>query len=201
MVAIEVSSRLKLTGIVQGKSSATSNCIANEKTRRRHVLRTQQSNMQPDLRMHVCEHNICFLHQVCSVLDKRNTIGFEWLKDVNEKQRFIVKHGLVGLCSNPGESIIVRKCIVPLRHGGTLNSHRAASPLVRLVEGDIKKSHSLSSLLNYLRAFGDGPVAGVPGGQGIESWLACLEFEPSATKDAGAAVAQWLSYPTMAGMS
>ncbi|GFV73855.1 hypothetical protein TNCV_1592601 [Trichonephila clavipes] len=45
------------------------------------------------------------------------------------------------------------------------------------------QSHSLSSLLNYLRAFGDGPVAGVPGGQGIESWLACLEFEPSATKD------------------
>ncbi|GFV94824.1 transposon Tf2-6 polyprotein [Trichonephila clavipes] len=29
----------------------------------------------------------------------------------------------------------------------------------------ILKSHSLSSLLNYLRAFGDGPVAGVPGGQ------------------------------------
>ncbi|GFX33413.1 transposable element Tc1 transposase [Trichonephila clavipes] len=32
-------------------------------------------------------------------------------------------------------------------------------------------------------AFGDGPVAGVSGGQGIKSWLACLEFEPSATKD------------------
>ncbi|GFT46716.1 hypothetical protein TNCV_4026461 [Trichonephila clavipes] len=46
----------------------------------------------------------------------------------------------------------------------------------------ILNSHSLSSLLNYLRAFGDGPVAGVPGGQGIQSWLACLEFEPSATK-------------------
>ncbi|GFU18194.1 hypothetical protein TNCV_2033441 [Trichonephila clavipes] len=28
----------------------------------------------------------------------------------------------------------VCKCIVPLRHGGTLNSRRAASPLVRLVE-------------------------------------------------------------------
>ncbi|GFV99102.1 uncharacterized protein TNCV_1510781 [Trichonephila clavipes] len=27
------------------------------------------------------------------------------------------------------------KCIVPLRHGGTLNSRRAASPLVCLVEG------------------------------------------------------------------
>ncbi|GFW55422.1 hypothetical protein TNCV_118061 [Trichonephila clavipes] len=35
------------------------------------------------------------------------------------------------------------------------------------------QSHSLSSLLNYLRAFGDRPVTGVPGGQGIESWLAC----------------------------
>ncbi|GFW37067.1 uncharacterized protein TNCV_5019651 [Trichonephila clavipes] len=30
----------------------------------------------------------------------------------------------------------VYKCIVPSRHGGTLNSHRAASPLVRLVEGE-----------------------------------------------------------------
>ncbi|GFW58927.1 hypothetical protein TNCV_4620281 [Trichonephila clavipes] len=59
-------------------------------------MKTQQSNMQPDLRMHVCEHSICFLqHQVCSVLDKRNTIGYEWLKDVNEKQHFIVKHDLV----------------------------------------------------------------------------------------------------------
>ncbi|GFW66568.1 hypothetical protein TNCV_3841071 [Trichonephila clavipes] len=43
------------------------------------------------------------------------------------------------------------------------NSDDRASP----VEG-ILKSHSLSSLLNFLRAFGDGPVAGVSGGQGIE---------------------------------
>ncbi|GFW44393.1 uncharacterized protein TNCV_1748221 [Trichonephila clavipes] len=28
------------------------------------------------------------------------------------------------------------KCIVPSRHGGTLNSRRAACPLVRLVEGE-----------------------------------------------------------------
>ncbi|GFV68891.1 uncharacterized protein TNCV_1985551 [Trichonephila clavipes] len=28
------------------------------------------------------------------------------------------------------------KCLVPARHGGTLNSRRTASPLVRLVEGD-----------------------------------------------------------------
>ncbi|GFX26721.1 uncharacterized protein TNCV_1838941 [Trichonephila clavipes] len=30
----------------------------------------------------------------------------------------------------------VCKCIVPSRHGGTLNSRRAASPLVRLAEGE-----------------------------------------------------------------
>ncbi|GFX09014.1 uncharacterized protein TNCV_4165931 [Trichonephila clavipes] len=30
----------------------------------------------------------------------------------------------------------VCKCIVPLRHGGTLNSRRAASPLMWLVEGE-----------------------------------------------------------------
>ncbi|GFX71616.1 hypothetical protein TNCV_2696041 [Trichonephila clavipes] len=39
--------------------------------------------------------------------------------------------GAVGIGSNPGEGIDVCKCIVPLRQGGTLNSRRAASPLVR----------------------------------------------------------------------
>ncbi|GFW91660.1 uncharacterized protein TNCV_4500791 [Trichonephila clavipes] len=41
-----------------------------------------------------------------------------------------------GLDSNPGEDMDVCKCIGPTRHGGTLNSRRAASPLVRLVEGE-----------------------------------------------------------------
>ncbi|GFV28449.1 uncharacterized protein TNCV_3984001 [Trichonephila clavipes] len=41
-----------------------------------------------------------------------------------------------GLGSNPGEDMDVCKCIVPLRHGGTLNSRQAASPLVWLVEGE-----------------------------------------------------------------
>ncbi|GFU52914.1 uncharacterized protein TNCV_1142211 [Trichonephila clavipes] len=41
----------------------------------------------------------------------------------------------LGLGSNPGEDMVVCKCTVPSRHGGTLNSRRAASPLVRLVEG------------------------------------------------------------------
>ncbi|GFU72215.1 transposable element Tc1 transposase [Trichonephila clavipes] len=38
--------------------------------------------------------------------------------------------------SNPGEDMDVCKCIVPLRQGGTLNSHRAASSLVWLVDGE-----------------------------------------------------------------
>ncbi|GFW77327.1 uncharacterized protein TNCV_924431 [Trichonephila clavipes] len=36
----------------------------------------------------------------------------------------------------------VCKCIVPSRHGGTLNSRRAASPLVRLVEGEDRREAS-----------------------------------------------------------
>ncbi|GFW90190.1 hypothetical protein TNCV_1790111 [Trichonephila clavipes] len=36
--------------------------------------------------------------------------------------------------SNSGESMDVCKCIVPLWQEGTLNSHRAASSLTRLVE-------------------------------------------------------------------
>ncbi|GFT25290.1 hypothetical protein TNCV_181411 [Trichonephila clavipes] len=38
--------------------------------------------------------------------------------------------------SNPGEDMDVCKRIVPLRHGVTLNSRRAASPLEWLVEGE-----------------------------------------------------------------
>ncbi|GFV41763.1 hypothetical protein TNCV_3629141 [Trichonephila clavipes] len=40
-----------------------------------------------------------------------------------------------GLGSNIGEGMDVGKCIVSLRHGGTLNNHLVASPLVRFVEG------------------------------------------------------------------
>ncbi|GFT48446.1 uncharacterized protein TNCV_3131731 [Trichonephila clavipes] len=38
------------------------------------------------------------------------------------------------LGSNPGEDMGICKCIVTSWHEGTLNSRRAASPLVRLVE-------------------------------------------------------------------
>ncbi|GFW96894.1 uncharacterized protein TNCV_2160291 [Trichonephila clavipes] len=40
----------------------------------------------------------------------------------------------LGLGSNPEEDMDVCKCIVPSRHGATLNSRRAANLLVRLVE-------------------------------------------------------------------
>ncbi|GFU90114.1 uncharacterized protein TNCV_2464561 [Trichonephila clavipes] len=43
---------------------------------------------------------------------------------------------MLGLGLNPREGMDVCKCIVPSQHGGTLNSHRAASPLMRLEEGE-----------------------------------------------------------------
>ncbi|GFX31972.1 hypothetical protein TNCV_3408861 [Trichonephila clavipes] len=52
-----------------------------------------------------------------------------------------------GLGSNPGEGMDVCECILPLRHGGTLNSGQAASPHVRLVEGSGRP-------LTILRVFG-----------------------------------------------
>ncbi|GFV51566.1 hypothetical protein TNCV_3729371 [Trichonephila clavipes] len=45
------------------------------------------------------------------------------------------RFSLVNLGSKAGESMDVCKCLVPLKHG-TSNSHRAASPLVKLVEGE-----------------------------------------------------------------
>ncbi|GFU44524.1 uncharacterized protein TNCV_1506411 [Trichonephila clavipes] len=45
----------------------------------------------------------------------------------------------LGPNSNPGENMDVCKCIVPLWHGGTLNSRQAASPLVSLVEGEERR--------------------------------------------------------------
>ncbi|GFV77207.1 uncharacterized protein TNCV_444371 [Trichonephila clavipes] len=44
--------------------------------------------------------------------------------------------GAVGTGFDPEGDMDVCKCIVPLRHGGTLNSRRAAGLLVWLVEGE-----------------------------------------------------------------
>ncbi|GFT17425.1 hypothetical protein TNCV_4806841 [Trichonephila clavipes] len=56
------------------------------------------------------------------------TLGLQGLRQTNyafEKAK----------SSNPGGGMDVGKCIVSSRYGGTLNSHRAANPLVKLVEG------------------------------------------------------------------
>ncbi|GFV50360.1 hypothetical protein TNCV_3899951 [Trichonephila clavipes] len=55
-----------------------------------------------------------------------------WSWPIALKNPFIYEH--LGLGLNPGESMNICKCILPSQHGGTLNSHRAASPPVRLVE-------------------------------------------------------------------
>ncbi|GFU80329.1 hypothetical protein TNCV_3521041 [Trichonephila clavipes] len=55
---------------------------------------------------------------------------------IGEKWQKRIPHSGLGL--NPGEGMDVCKRIVPLRHGSTLNSRRASSPLVRLVEGEEK---------------------------------------------------------------
>ncbi|GFV37608.1 hypothetical protein TNCV_4982301 [Trichonephila clavipes] len=52
------------------------------------------------------------------------------------KEFVILLRGRGGLGSNLREDVDVCKCIVPAPHGGTLNGRRAASPLVRLVEGE-----------------------------------------------------------------
>ncbi|GFV88534.1 hypothetical protein TNCV_1243471 [Trichonephila clavipes] len=82
----------------QGKSSATSVIAhqteeewASDKECHKHMLRAQQNNMQLDLRIHIR----VLRHQICSVLNKKNTIGYEWLKDVNQKQHISVKHDFV----------------------------------------------------------------------------------------------------------
>ncbi|GFT89305.1 uncharacterized protein TNCV_4386071 [Trichonephila clavipes] len=59
-----------------------------------------------------------------------------WFK-IDYVLRVVDKHigvRLEGLGSNPGEGMDVCRCIVPSRHGGILNSRRAKSPLMRLVE-------------------------------------------------------------------
>ncbi|GFW47681.1 hypothetical protein TNCV_2828731 [Trichonephila clavipes] len=49
----------------------------------------------------------------------------------------------LGLGSNPVEGMDVCKCIVPMRHGSTLSSCRAASHLARLVEGEERLKGSI----------------------------------------------------------
>ncbi|GFU89615.1 uncharacterized protein TNCV_4599281 [Trichonephila clavipes] len=71
-------------------------------------------------------------------LNERKSVVF-WMDlngDVEKKWLATPTAVPLGLGSNLGEDMDVCKCKVSSRHGGTLNSHRAASSLVRLVEGE-----------------------------------------------------------------
>ncbi|GFU29149.1 uncharacterized protein TNCV_4837411 [Trichonephila clavipes] len=66
-----------------------------------------------------------------------NTVSFSSRSAISTSRTWLVTLTAVqlGLDSNPGEDMDVCKCIVPARHGGTLNSRRTASPLVRWWKG------------------------------------------------------------------
>ncbi|GFV88148.1 uncharacterized protein TNCV_3242971 [Trichonephila clavipes] len=63
-------------------------------------------------------------------------IGFSVMSAEISRRKIVSAAELIitGLCSISGEVMDVCKCIVPLRHRGTLNSRRDATHLVRLVE-------------------------------------------------------------------
>ncbi|GFX41251.1 hypothetical protein TNCV_2219491 [Trichonephila clavipes] len=57
----------------------------------------------------------------------------------------------LGQGSNTGEDMDICKCIVPLRHGGTLNSRRGASPLVRRQRLADRNGHELVAVVLWAR--------------------------------------------------
>ncbi|GFW96183.1 transposable element Tcb1 transposase [Trichonephila clavipes] len=72
-------------------------------------------------------------HQIRNKAHLKQVLQEEWDKISPDTTKKGVE---LGLSSNPGEDMDVCKCTVSSRHGGTLNSRRAASPLVRLVAGN-----------------------------------------------------------------
>ncbi|GFW00049.1 uncharacterized protein TNCV_3568391 [Trichonephila clavipes] len=67
---------------------------------------------------------------------KRRKTSLEKTRAGRFRKRRGESQSFFGLGSNPGEGMAVCECIVPPRHGGSLKSRQAASPLVRLVEGE-----------------------------------------------------------------
>ncbi|GFV71458.1 transposable element Tc3 transposase [Trichonephila clavipes] len=89
-----------------------------------------------------CQLRYCFHHLIKPPnLENPSVLPLVWLQSMmsikypsshtNTKKWLVtLTTGPFGLGSNPGGGMDVCKCIVPLRHGGTLNSRRSASPLV-----------------------------------------------------------------------
>ncbi|GFV79652.1 uncharacterized protein TNCV_1724771 [Trichonephila clavipes] len=80
----------------------------------------------------------------CLHLRRAHTLGDKPKKgakpeqDGAKRKRQWWQGNIAELGSNPGQDMDVCKCIVPLRHGDILNSHRVTSPVVRLVEGEVR---------------------------------------------------------------
>ncbi|GFV95968.1 uncharacterized protein TNCV_2096371 [Trichonephila clavipes] len=72
----------------------------------------------------------------------------------------------LGLGSNLGKDKDICKCIVPSRHGGTLNSRRAASPLVRFVAGK-ERWKAPNHLEDYFPQNRDAPIISLALGASI----------------------------------
>ncbi|GFX84064.1 hypothetical protein TNCV_4858721 [Trichonephila clavipes] len=70
------------------------------------------------------------------------------------------------LGSNPGKDMDVCKCIVPVRHEGTLNSRRTASLLVWLVE-DLEHKAGVSSAKSHIQSVISIPLNGGGGSLGV----------------------------------
>ncbi|GFU59875.1 hypothetical protein TNCV_4726421 [Trichonephila clavipes] len=71
----------------------------------------------------------------------------------NEEVTDYVHNAYCGLGSNPGEHMDIKKNLVPLQQEGTLNSNRAASPFVWLVEREERwevPGHTQSSNVCFL---------------------------------------------------
>ncbi|GFS94844.1 uncharacterized protein TNCV_4457111 [Trichonephila clavipes] len=80
----------------------------------------------------ICDPSLAIVQQ-CTSSSDTNTERREYtcFSKLKRNEYFIA---IIGLGLNPGEGMDVCKCIVSSWRGGTLNSRRVASPLVRLVE-------------------------------------------------------------------
>ncbi|GFV19416.1 uncharacterized protein TNCV_3663491 [Trichonephila clavipes] len=74
--------------------------------------------------------------EICTNCSSEPALPAHILECLGLTKQDLADDPLLGLGLNPGEDMDVCKCIVPARHGGTLNSRRAAIPFVRLVEGE-----------------------------------------------------------------
>ncbi|GFU60981.1 uncharacterized protein TNCV_3372921 [Trichonephila clavipes] len=101
-------------------------------------IRDVEAAEQLGLRMHICKYNSRVLqHQMNSILNKENTIGYKWLKYVNKKQ-----HTSLAFRYNPAEdyslnqhvligtmTVVCPYCKAPKFSGETKGMHCTAGKI------------------------------------------------------------------------